>query len=151
MGEVERITKQLQRTFEGKAWHGPSVEEVLADVTAPVAAAKTGASHTIWQMVSHIAIWEDAVRRWLTGDTTRPKDEETWPASADTSEAAWQAALEHLRKTHHALLAEVAKLDEARLSERIMDGMPSVYTTLHGVVQHNLYHAGQIAVLKKSR
>jgi hypothetical protein len=151
MTEIERLVKQLERTFHGRTWHGPAVEEVLAGITAKSASRLApGCAHTIWQMVEHMRIWQDAPRRWLSGDRTRPQDEETWPTPSDTSEAAWSATLGRLRATHAALVAEVAKLDESRLSERVFDDMPNLYAILHGVVQHNVYHAGQIAVLKKA-
>jgi hypothetical protein len=150
MREIERIGKQIDKTFGGRAWHGPAVEEVLKDVDAKLASAPSpGGAHNIWQIVEHLIIWQDAVGRWLAGDTKRPKDEESWPAITDTSEAAWQATLKRLRTSHRALTKEVAKLDDARLDQRVFEGMPTVYVTLHGIIQHNLYHAGQIATLKK--
>jgi hypothetical protein len=150
MREIDRIAKQLEKTFTGRAWHGPAVEEVLQGVTAEVAAAPSPGDHTIWQIVEHMTFWEDTARRWLAGDRTRPEDEDSWKPVTDTSEPAWQATLERQRKAHAAMLAQVAKLDDGRLSEKLFDDMPSVYAILHGVVQHNVYHAGQIAVLRKA-
>lgn len=150
MSEVERIAKQLQKTFSGPAWHGPAVEEVLAGVTAEMAAKRSpGGDHSIWQIVDHMTFWENIVRRWLTGDLLRPKDEDSWSAVTDASETAWQATLDRLRSGHAALVADVAGLDDVRLQERVIDDMPSLYAILHGVAQHNVYHAGQIALLKK--
>jgi hypothetical protein len=150
MRETERIAKQIEKTFKGRAWHGPAVEEALQGVDAKVAAAPSpGGAHNIWQIVEHMIIWQDAVGRWLAGDTSRPKDEESWPPIPDTSEQAWQAALARLRRSHEFLATQVARLDDARLDQRVFEGMPSVYVTLHGIIQHNLYHAGQIAILKK--
>jgi hypothetical protein len=150
MAEIERIAKQLEKTFAGRAWHGPAVEEVLAGVTAEVAAAPSPGDHTIWQIVEHMTFWEETARRWLAGDRTRPKDEDSWTTVTDTSEAAWQATLARQRRLHASMLEEVARLDDTRLSERLFDDMPSVYAILHGVAQHNVYHAGQIAILKKA-
>ncbi len=150
MSETKRIAKQLEKTFSGPAWHGPAVEQVLHGVTAELAARPSPAGiHSIWQIVEHMTFWEAAVRRWIAGDRTRPPDEASWPAVNDTSEAAWQATRRQLADTNQALIADVAQLDDVRLSERILDDMPSLYAILHGVVQHNLYHAGQIALLKK--
>jgi len=151
MREVERIARQLQKTFEGKAWHGPAVIEALDGVTAEMAAAPgPGGTHGIWQIVQHMDIWQDAVGRWLAGDTLRPKDEESWPDITDTSEAAWRKTIASLRASYERLRAEVPKLHDARLSDPVFDNMPSIYSTLHGVIHHNLYHAGQIALLKKA-
>ncbi len=150
MSEMQRIAKQLEKTFTGPAWHGPAVEQVLDGVTAEVAARPSPAGiHSIWQIVEHMAFWENAVRTWLAGDLTRPPDEASWSTVSDASGGAWRATLQRLREGHGALVTNVAALDDARLGDRLFDDMPSLYAVLHGVVQHNLYHAGQIAILKK--
>ena len=77
-----------------------------------------------------------------------------WRPVNDTSEAAWEHAKKYLIDTHRALLDAIAQLDEARLNEPIIVNsstpFSTVYVTLHGGVQHDLYHAGQIAILKKA-
>ena len=149
--ELERIQDQLKRAFEGGAWHGPSVLEVLKDVTAGQAVARPlPGAHNIWDLVLHIAAWEDACRRRLEGDRAELSDSEDWRAIADTDEAAWERVKALLIDGHRRLRAAIAATDESRLNEPILPGMPSVYVTLHGVIQHDLYHAGQIAILKKA-
>ena len=149
--EAERIMGELQRAFEGNAWHGPAVLELLHDVTAAQAAARPIAgAHSIWELVLHIAAWESAGRRRLEGDRAELPDEENFPPVNDTSEAAWQQTIELLKAGHRRLRDAISGLDESRLDEPIMDGMRSVYITIHGVIQHDLYHAGQIAILKKA-
>lgn len=151
MTEVERILDQLKR-YEGNAWHGPSVREALAGITAEQAHARPlRNAHSIWELVRHIAVWEDAGRRRLQGDRAQieissPQD---WPLADDTSEAAWEQAKAALERGHEALVETIEGVPEARLDEPILEGMSTVYVTLHGVIQHDLYHAGQIAMLKK--
>jgi uncharacterized damage-inducible protein DinB len=153
MTEIERILDQLKRAYEGNAWHGPSVREVLDGVTAAQAHARPLANgHTIYELVRHIAVWEDVGRRRLQGD---PADVEIsspadWPPPNDTSEEAWEQAKASLGRGHHTLVEEVSKVVESRLDEPVCEGKSSVYVTLHGVIQHDLYHAGQIAILKKA-
>ena len=153
MNEIERILDQLQRAYEGSAWHGPSVREVLAGVTAVQAHARPlGNAHSIWELVQHIAVWEDVGRRRLTGDRAQIaiSSPEDWPPPEDTSEAAWEQAKTALDRGHQALVEAIARTPESRLDEPIFEGMSTVYVTLHGVIQHDLYHAGQIAMLKKT-
>jgi uncharacterized damage-inducible protein DinB len=153
MTEIERILDQLKRAYEGEAWHGPSVREALAGVTAPQARARPlQNAHSIWELVHHIAVWEDAVRRRLEGDRAQialasPED---WPPINDTSETAWDRAKTALDRGHEVLREAITRLDESRLDEPILEGMSSIYVTLHGIIQHDLYHAGQIAMLKKA-
>ncbi len=151
MSEVKRIHDQLRRSFEGPAWHGPSIKELVAGVTAEQATAKPLAdAHSIWEIVLHIVAWEEAARRRLAGERAELSTEEDWPPVPDTSEAAWRETLEVMEQNHLRLRGALAGLDDSRLPEPVVDGMSSVYGTLHGVIQHNLYHAGQIALLKKA-
>ena len=153
MNEIQRILDQLKRAYEGSAWHGPSVRDVLADVTATQAHARPLANaHSIWELTHHIAVWENAGRRRLSGDRAQieissPKD---WPPADDTSEAAWETAKASLDRGHQALVEAIEQVPESRLDKPICEGMSTVYVTLHGVIQHDLYHAGQIAILKKA-
>jgi uncharacterized damage-inducible protein DinB len=149
--EVERIKSQLQRAFAGEAWHGPSVLELIADVDAAKAAAHpiTGA-HSIWELVLHIAAWDKAVSTRLSGERGAVSDAENFPVVDDFSETAWQKAIETMKQTHHELMEVVILVDESRLDEPVLEGMSSVYVHLHGAIQHELYHAGQIALLKKA-
>ena len=153
MTEIDRILDQLKRAFEGGAWHGPSVKEVLHDVTANKAHARPlGNAHSIWELVQHIAVWEDVGRRRLTGDRAQIaiSSPEDWPPPEDTSDAAWEQAKAALERGHQALVEAISSTPESRLDEPIFEGMSTVYVTLHGVIQHDLYHAGQIAILKKA-
>jgi uncharacterized damage-inducible protein DinB len=150
MSEVHRIAKQLQRTFQGRAFHGPAVDEALAGVTAKTAAKRSPkGAHSIWQIVLHMAFWQEAITRWLQGNHARPGPGDDWPPISDKSEAAWQQALRRLRASNEALRDEVMVLDEARLEEPIFEGMSKVYVALNGIIQHNTYHSGQISLLKK--
>ncbi|MEP6919505.1 MAG: DinB family protein [bacterium] len=150
MREVERIQDQLRRAFAGDAWHGPSVLEVLNGITAEQAATRPVASaHSIWEIVLHIAAWEGACARRLSGDRAELPTEEDWPAVSQDGNEAWERTKTELREGHHRLQEAITRVEDARLDEPILQGMTSVYATLHGAVQHDLYHAGQIAILKK--
>ena len=153
MNEVERILDQLKRAYEANAWHGPAVKEVLAGVTAAQAHARPLANaHTIWELVQHIAVWENVGVRRLSGDRAQIaiSSPEDWPPADDASAAAWEQAKAALDRGHQALVQAISQVTEARLDEPIFEGMSTVYVTLHGIIQHDLYHAGQIALLKKA-
>jgi uncharacterized damage-inducible protein DinB len=153
MPEAARIADQLRRAFDGEAWHGDSVFEILKGVTAAQAAARPIAgAHTIWELVLHIAAWDGAVLRRLGGVALELSDAENFPPVSDTSEAAWRAALAQVRRVHEELVAAVAALPDSRLGDLVPGKEGAHYNfhyMLHGVVQHELYHAGQIALLKK--
>ena len=150
--EVARIADQLRRSFEGGAWHGPAIEELLKGVTAAQAAAKPlSGAHSIWELVLHLWSWTGVEIERLAGKPLEEPEAGDWPAVTDTSEAAWREALRRLEAAHRKLLAAVERLPESRLDEMAPGRDHTIYFMLHGQVQHTLYHAGQIAVLKKAK
>ncbi len=150
--EIKRIQDQLQRAYAGEAWHGPDLYKLLADVSADKAAAKPiPGAHSIWVLVLHISAWQRFATSNLKGE---PIDKlppaEDFPTVADTSEVAWQKAKEELASVHQTLEDVIGAFPESRLNEVVPGQRYSFYFLLHGVIQHNLYHAGQIAILKKA-
>ena len=153
MSETTRIADQLRRAFRGDAWHGDSLLEILDGVTAAQASAHPiPHAHTIWELVLHIAAWDGAVRRRLGGEVLELSDEQNFPPVKDTSETAWRKAVDRVRQVHDELVHAVSEFPDARLDERVPGKQGAHYTyycMLHGVAQHEAYHAGQIALLKK--
>jgi uncharacterized damage-inducible protein DinB len=152
MSEVKRIGSQLRRAFEGVAWHGPSVKEILSDVSAERAAARPlDAAHTIWELVLHIAAWERVVLRRLEGEALESvPDAVDWPQVRDRSEESWREALVQLERGNQALRDRISGLEDQQLDQIAAGTNYSIYFMLHGVIQHDLYHAGQIALLKRA-
>ena len=151
MTEIERIADQLQRAFDGRAWHGPPLMPLLSDVDAEQAMARPlEERHTIWELVLHINAWRDKVRRVLGGEEMEGlPDEEDWPPVDDTGEEAWAKTVEELKRVHDELIEAVSGFSESQLGETVPGASYSFYGMLHGLVQHDLYHAGQIAILRK--
>lgn len=153
MTEIDRIKDLLESALKGSAWSGPSMLEVLEGVNSKKAAGRPiGNVHTIWELVLHIIKWEEIAIGRLQGKDIRPTPEEDWQEPRDTSEKAWQNVIERLKQVHVELMEEISKLSLNRLDEPSLPkpGFLSVYILLHGVVQHNLYHTGQVAILKKA-
>ena len=150
MTEVNRILDQLSRAFEGEAWHGPAVLEILRETTAQQAAARPlKGAHTIWETALHISAWLRACGRRLEGVRAKLTEFEDWPVVTNSDDEAWQAVVIGTKHALNELRSAIALLDDSRLDQPIIEGMSSVYVTLHGVIQHSLYHAGQMAILKK--
>lgn len=149
--EAARIADQLRRAFDGSAWHGPALLELLADVDAAMAAAKPlPEAHSIWELVLHIAVWDAAATRRLGGEKCQPTGLANFPLVSKASEAAWRKTIAQTKRIHETLVKIVASLPDSRLSERVPGKRYDFYHLLHGVAQHELYHAGQIAILKKA-
>lgn len=150
MTEISRITDELQRAFAGPAWHGPALMQTLAGVTADIAAAHPiRQAHSIWEIVLHVTAWRPAVVRRLRGETVELTGAADWPHIEKFTTPAWEEAIRNLEQAHGNLFDEVRRLTDSRLAERVAGKDYDVRFMLHGMAQHDAYHAGQIAVLKK--
>lgn len=150
MSEVERILDQMDRAWEGDAWHGPSVKRVLENITAELASDHPiRSAHSIWEIIHHLGSWNRIVRHRLIGDPIEPTPEVDWPPVWDASEVAWKRSLEILDENRKLLRKTVEKLKDEQLNVQLPGEGYTNYVMLHGLVQHDLYHAGQIALLKK--
>lgn len=151
LSEAALIADQLRRAFDGDAWHGPALLELLKDVDAATAAAKPLSDvHSIWELVLHISAWDNAGLRRLNGETAKLKGTENFPlVPTPPTEAAWRETAAMVTRTHKTLVETVAKLSDERLRDQVPGKPYDFYHMFHGIAQHELYHAGQIAILKK--
>ena len=151
-GEMMRLEEQLRRALEGKAWHGPSVLEALAGVSAEQASSHPiPAAHSIWELVLHMGSDYALVLRRLAGDGRQFTPEEDWPSCPPATAENWQQTVDALRRLNQQLREAVRAFPAERLDEPLVPESPhTAYTQFIGVTQHNLYHAGQISLLKRA-
>ena len=150
-GEGARIADQLRRAFYGSAWHGPAVLELVKDVDAKAAAARPIAdAHSIWELLLHIEAWDRAGLIRLSGKKCQMKGAKNFPPVTTPGDAKWRDAIARVRKTHDELVETVGGLTDSRLLDQVPGKKYDFYHMLHGIAQHELYHAGQIAILKKA-
>lgn len=157
MNEIRLIVEVLKQTFEGVAWHGPSFMYVLKGVDKVQASERLiDSRHTIWEMVNHCSYWMEAVTKALQSEKMPDiRSTEDWPKMGKTDED-WTKAQDRLRKAYEELGESIKDLNETRLTQKVHGSFKGrSYTTtfrkmLHGISDHNTYHAGQVAILKKS-
>lgn len=152
MDEPTRIADQMKRAWRGEAWHGPGLQETIADVTVEEAAARfLPDAHTIWEIVLHLATWVDIVRRRVEGeDVGTVSDADDWPGVMGTRGEDWEKTRRRLGEVHDRLIEAIEGLDPERLDEVPAGANSSRYVMLQGTVQHDLYHAGQVSILKRA-
>lgn len=149
--EIRRIQDQLRRAVEGGAWHGPALREIIGDLGAGEAARRPLPDvHSPWEIVSHVVAWLETVRRRLDGEEIELGEAEDWPRTAGPDESAWVELRERLARAHEELQRTLERMSDEELERRVPGKTYTNYFMLHGVVQHTLYHAGQIAILKKA-
>src|SRR5262245_13639823 len=150
MSKIQTIIDELKNIHDGDPWHGPSLKEILSGVSAEQAAAKPLANaHSIWELTLHVAAWEGVMIRRLAGAPMNEPEEGDFPAVTDAGEEAWRRTLNRLDEVHQRLIEAVAKLTDDRLSEIVPGKDYTVEYMLRGLSLHPVYHAGQIALLKK--
>jgi uncharacterized damage-inducible protein DinB len=155
--DVERVINELERQHDGDPWHGPSRSTILADVSAAEASWQPGAgAHSIWELVLHMRSWTREVERRLLGGTPAMPADGDWPSVIDTSESAWADAQASLDASHGQLVANVRRLGTAYLSGRVGATKQQPAGTgishramLYSLAQHDVYHSGQVALLKR--
>jgi hypothetical protein len=148
MREIERIARLFTQAFEGKPYYGPSVLEALEGVTAQVAFQQPPwSAHSIWSLVTHLTAELIDARQVLEG-MVKPIERKTWLEILEPSEAAWESALQELKRAHRSLVRAVRKLDDSVLNQKPIRGRSPNYRMLHGILQHYVYHAGQISLLR---
>jgi uncharacterized damage-inducible protein DinB len=152
MTDIDRIVAELRHAHAGDPWHGPSRAAVLADVTADEAHRKPAAhAHSIWELVLHMAAWTGEVARRIREGTPRMPAEGDFPSPPATpSDGGWREAVTSLDAAHAMLVSSIATLDAEKLDALVaVDSGVTHRAMLHGLAQHDAYHSGQIAMLKK--
>lgn len=150
MSDVERLLKHYDGVLNGNAWHGDPVWQILDGISAQQAAARPLASaHTIWEIVMHMIFWEDVAAQRLAGKRAGLVEELNFPAMPAVTEENWRKTLDDFRASNQGLREALAKLDPAKLNDLTAAGKRTYSGEAHGIIEHHVYHLGQIAVLKK--
>jgi uncharacterized damage-inducible protein DinB len=153
MTEQQHLVDTIRRATEGDAWHGPALSEVLAGVSATAAREKKGDTHSIWELTLHITAWFDIVRRRMAGEVLGDHNltaSDDWPPlPGDLGEGSWKSTRDALFAAAQQLAKSVENFPAAKLDEQVASKNYSYSVMLHGIAQHALYHAGQIALLKR--
>lgn len=150
--ESKRIAEQLRRAFSGDAWHGSPVSEILEGVTVEQAVVRPIPSgHNIWEITLHIGLYVQIALE-ATDGIPMPRlfgTDEDWPTTG-SGEPAWIGAVGDLLAKSERLAQAIEQFPDTRLEEKAPGRDYDFYFLFHGIVQHSLYHAGQIAQLKRA-
>ena len=156
MSEVERQLELMKLTFDGdetgEARFGPALMHLLKDVDSKRANHRPlPDAHTIWEVVLHIIAWKRYTATRLRDQRSDMNEDIDWPKPVDTSEAAWQKTVQELRDIQAELISASAALTDDQLDSPVAGGKVLRYLVLQGIMQHDIYHAGQIGLLKKAQ
>ncbi len=147
MTEIDRIARLLEKTFDKQPWYGSSIMQILSTIDSETATTKHGDTHSIIELVFHMASWRKFVIQKLKGDEAFDITEETnFPKPTK-----WSDAIEQLYQSQRELIEATKQFPADRLNELVPSNTMkyTYYTLLHGIVQHDVYHIGQIVLLRK--
>jgi hypothetical protein len=156
MSEVSQLLAIIDQAYNTSSWHGTNLRGSLRRVTSAQAAWRPSRDrHNIWELVVHAAYWKYAAARRFTGETrgSFPIKGSNWfarPVDATQSdEKAWKADLDVLDRMHARLRTAVMRLSASDLARTPAGSNVSNFALLSGAAAHDLYHAGQIQLLKR--
>lgn len=152
------VAHLLDRGYREDPWHGSPTEELLRGLDARAAAAHPiPGAHSIWELVLHLTGWQDEVLERLRGRAPGFPSAGDWPEVGEPSDERWQAALAALKGSSERLEAAASEVSAEALDRRIgvardrpLGAGVTLRDTLYGILQHNAYHSGQIALLRRA-
>ena len=149
---ISLLLDALDEAFDRHSWHGPNLRGSLRGLSAEQAVWRPGASrHNIWEIVVHSAYWKYAVWRLITGAKrgSFPYRGSNWFARQEADAVAWRRDLELLAEQHRALREAVAGLSSLQLNRMSPKKRYTYAGVIRGIAAHDVYHAGQIQLLKR--
>jgi hypothetical protein len=151
--EIDLLLEMIDQAFDHTAWHGTNLRGSLRGLTPDQAFWRPAPGrHNIWEVMIHAAYWKYAVRRRLLGEKrgTFPLKGSNWfPSPEDATGDAWRGALRLLEQTHRDLRKAVAVFPPAQLCSRTARKKFTNAALIYGIASHDIYHAGQIQLLKR--
>ncbi len=151
--EISLLLALIDEAYERKTWHGPNLKGSLRGLTAEEAAWRPAPGrHNIWEVAVHAAYWKYAVRRRLLGEKrgTFPLKGSNWFHLPENKTAtAWKEHLELLEDTHQSMRDAIASFPASKLYDTTAHSKHTNLAVLYGIAYHDVYHAGQIQLLKR--
>lgn len=152
-GRVRLLLEIFDQAYTAPSWHGTPLKGTIRGVSAREALWRPGRRrHCIWDLVLHTGYWKCMVRRRLMRDPdiAFPRDGANWPALPERpDDAAWQRDRALLDEQHTLLHDAIAALKPAQLGRRGWRSKWRIKAEIYGIASHDLYHAGQIQILKR--
>ena len=151
--EIDQLLAIIDQAYNRRSWHGTNLRGSIRGVSPARAASRPAPGrHNIWEIVVHAAYWKYVVWRRLTGEArgSFPLAGSNWFERPQTlDETAWRADVTLLDATHRTLRDAIARLPSRELNRKPRGSKVTNFSLLSGIAAHDLYHAGQIQLLKR--
>jgi uncharacterized damage-inducible protein DinB len=151
-GEILQTTEQLKDAYEGGPWFGKSIKEILSEIDEAIVFEKPNGQHSILELLWHMITWKEFTLSRLRNDNQIPIkyfEENDWRELDHSDKSLWKQGLQQFAKLHNELIEVIQPQEDELLSQRVGDRKYNFRKLLYGIVQHDIYHLGQIAYIKK--
>jgi len=152
-GRIELLLEIYDQAFDRPAWHGPNLRGSIRGLTPRELLWRPSPKrHNIWEIILHTAYWKYALHRKFTGGKRGafPHARSNWPRLPEKAdEAAWKSDLKLLLELHRLLRDDIQNLPASALTQRAPQSKYRYARLIYGIASHDLYHAGQIGLLKR--
>ena len=150
--EILFIIEQMKDAYEGDPWFGRNIKSLLADVEEQNTFEKLSNQHSILDLVWHMITWREfAIDRLQQKPQMQLKyfEQNDWRKLDYSNKTLWQQVLEHLQKTQDELIQLLKKQKDEILDKTVAERNYNFRKLLHGIIQHDIYHLGQVAYIQK--
>lgn len=149
-GKTKLLIATLKSIYEGPAWHGPAVKEVLGKLNSSDMLKATDKSHNVVEIIEHMTAWRIFALKKLQKDAGYTvSDEANFKQISTQDETTWDNALKALEESQEKLLSALEEVNDDLLKETVPGSKYTFYFLLHGIIHHDAYHLGQIILLGK--
>lgn len=156
MTTSEKLSLELEKVLSGDPWYGSSVYDIIEKVAFEAAYEKpSGAAHNIAAIVLHMVAWTEEVMDRMNGLTPGVPSSGDWPPTGSPEEQKWQNYVNDLKLVNVNLLGLIQNTPEEKWNEPVNDkreneqGGMTYEEMVYGLIQHHIYHSGQIALLRR--
>ena len=150
MNETKNIASLFENLYNGDPWIDVTLKQTLSGITAKDAAAHPlDKCNSIWQLVNHLISWRLNVLRRVQGEVITTPGNNYIREIADTTDATWEETLKKLEYSQEKWLAFLKSFKSADFSKVYPNNQMNYYEHIHGIIQHDAYHLGQIVILAK--
>jgi uncharacterized damage-inducible protein DinB len=150
--EIQHLISQLQESFNGDPWFGRNAEKLLGEVTEAIAFQQPNGQHSIAELVCHMINWREFVISRFIKDESNDLhyfEANDWRQLDNSDPSLWQQGLVKLNETQELLLNILREQPDSILEKNVEERTYNFRNLLNGIVQHDIYHLGQIAYLVK--
>ena len=150
MEETKRISKLFSDLYDGDAWIDVTIVGTLKNVNSGQAFSRPIANlNTIWEIINHLISWRETVLKRMNGEIVEEPKNNFFEQIKNNSQEAWSAILKRFEESQQKWLEFLSKFNDQDIGKFYVQSKYTYYDLIHGILQHDAYHLGQVVLLKK--